>query len=80
MKEIVRVAGRVAAQVETASRICLRSSFPKSCSRRLPRRVFASDRSTTVAAAESATAIRPFLVNVPETALVDLRQRVLATR
>jgi hypothetical protein len=47
MREINRSgAGGVAAQAKTASRICLRSSFPKSCSRRLPRRVFASDRST----------------------------------
>ena len=33
----------------------------------------------TVAAAE-ADAIRPFRINIPEAALVDLRQRVLATR
>ncbi len=36
--------------------------------------------SSTVAAAPSSTDIRPFHVHVPEAALVDLRQRLAATR
>ena len=41
----------------------------------------ATQRETTVAQTEITTgAIRPFRVNIPEAALVDLRQRVLATR
>ena len=41
----------------------------------------ATPRETTVAQTDiTAGAIRPFRVNVPEAALVDLRQRVLATR
>ena len=35
---------------------------------------------TVAAAAETRSAIRPFRVNVPEAALVDLRTRITATR
>ena len=40
----------------------------------------ATQRETTVAQTDTTGAIRPFRVNIPEAALVDLRQRVLATR
>jgi len=42
--------------------------------------VRAADGSGAAAAEEHSNAIRPFHVNIPEDALVDLRQRVKATR
>lgn len=41
---------------------------------------FAFDQTGAIASADQANTIRPFRINVPEAALTDLRQRVLATR